>query len=309
MTNETTAITNQQVLADHSDERAEATARAGEDAGPAVDPRPARAPILAAGLARRFCAERFRPGGARLGRTDFSALELGLLVRRVADSSRTWPAAGAVGRWEPSALACDHAVHEVTGIWVLRARRRSRVAEAEPRSRRARVRSRRTHRSSQPSSHGRLAARHPVRGDAAGERRNDATRRGARRPLGRAPARRAKRRRRAPHPRGIDRHRRGACSSGTGARRSSPGRPARRRRDRPAAGRCRARTDTGSRSGHGLCADPRHRRHALPAAARPGRTVPLTGSGAGACFDPIGQAALNDGNEKESVSKRNRYFN
>lgn len=33
------------------------------------------------------------------------------------------------------------------------------------------------------------------------------------------------------------------------------------------------------------------------------------GSGAGACFDPIGQAALNDGNEKESVSKRNRYFN
>ena len=36
MTNETTAITNQQVLADHSDERAEATARAGEDAGPAT---------------------------------------------------------------------------------------------------------------------------------------------------------------------------------------------------------------------------------------------------------------------------------
>ena len=34
MTNATTAITNQQVLADHSDERAEATARAGEDAGP-----------------------------------------------------------------------------------------------------------------------------------------------------------------------------------------------------------------------------------------------------------------------------------
>ena len=42
MTNETTAITNQEVLADHSDERAEATARAGEDAGPAVHPRPAR---------------------------------------------------------------------------------------------------------------------------------------------------------------------------------------------------------------------------------------------------------------------------
>ena len=60
MTNETTAITNQQVLADHSDERAEATARAGEDAGPA-----SVAADRAAATDRRLDQERATPAEGR----------------------------------------------------------------------------------------------------------------------------------------------------------------------------------------------------------------------------------------------------
>ena len=104
------------------------------------------------------------------------------------------------------------------------------------------MRLRPTHTSSQPSSHGRPASRHPVRGDAAGERRNDDTRPGARRPLGRAAARTAKRRRHAPRARRVDRHRRGRARAALARGPAHRGRPARRRRDRPAAGRCRART-------------------------------------------------------------------
>ncbi len=118
MTNETTAITNQQVLADHSDERAEATARAGEDAGPATSTTiTISLADYEAGLLARFLSRALTARWREAGRTDFSALELGLLGAVVAELE-DGPAAGAEERWELG-LACDHAVHEVTGIAVL----------------------------------------------------------------------------------------------------------------------------------------------------------------------------------------------